>query len=263
MPRSTAPCSCAAATLVASLAIAAPVRASDDATEVAGITSAVLLVGADVAFFANAIATTARGGRVEPKVSLAQSIVTAPQVLGVGVGMGIVATESDGSEILAGMAPFGMMVNTLFSHGVWTSVRPEHDVREVFAASSVIGVNAGWTSVLFGYAVEPKLDMRPLGVAMAVTSGIGVSVSLPYALERPGFRAGWIGNAAWAGTLFCFGVAGAAGMLDPSDRHVDPRGPHHSRTDRDPRPRVGFGPVDVVPIVPGDATFAMGMVGVW
>ncbi len=248
----------------ASVALPSSAHAGDDASDIAGITAAILFIGTDAAFFANAIATTALGTRAEPKVSLAQTIVTAPQVPGVALGLGILGTERDGSGIAAGMAPFGMVVNTLFAHAVWTSARPEHDVREVFAASSVIGVNAGWTSLSFGYAIEPKADMQPLGIAMAVTSGISVGVSLPYALERPGFRAGWIGNAAWATTLFGFGVAGAVGLLDPSERHEDRRGPHHSRPPASPDGvHLGFGPVDVSPIVPDDAVGAMGLVGHW
>lgn len=250
--------------VVSSATFATPAHASDDAAEIGGITTTILLVGADAAFFANAIAVTARGGRMEPKVALAQSLVTAPQAIGLDVGMGIVATQRDGSEILAGMAPLGMVVNTLFVHAMWTGSRPEHDVREVFAASSVIGVNAGWTSALLGYAIDPGLDMQPLGIAMALTSSISVGVSLPYAVERPGFRAGWIGNAAWATTLFGFGVAGAVGLLDPSDRDEDRRGPHHSAPpSRAHDVRVGFGPVDVTPIVPDDAVGAMGIVGDW
>jgi hypothetical protein len=252
------------------LAAPRPADASDDAAEIGGVTAAIVLAATDLSFFGHAIAVTARGEPVDASVSLAQAIVTGPQAIAFEIGMAAVATEGDGSEILAGMAPFGMVVNTLFIHGVWTTNRPEHDVREVFAASSVMGVNAGWTSVLIGYAIEPDMDMEPIGVAMALTSAINVGVSAPYALARPGFRSGWVGMAGWSTLLFAYGVAGALGVWTPEPENE--RGPGHAAVSD-----LTFGPIGLAPspprrfghpplpgaAVPSISTGAFGLRGRW
>lgn len=246
-----------AASLSAStLLLGRPAIAADDALEVASVTAAILLASADLSFFGHAIATAARDEPIDRGVTTAGAIVTGPQALSFEIAMAMVATERDGSEILAVMAPWGMITNSVFVHAVWSNARPEHSPREIFAAASVIGVNAGWTSVLIGYAAEPAMDMKPIGLAMAVTSGINLGVSLPMALRRPGFRGGWIGMSGWSGALFAMGLAGAVGAWTPTEE--DPRGPHHAGSSR-----VYVGPIGVEPIVAGDPAGALGLHGHW
>jgi hypothetical protein len=242
----------ASALIAAAVAWATPASASDDALEVMGIGGVVALALGDVAFFGYAVANTAANQPPDRNVSIAQAVYTAPQSLGFQIGMAALPGERDGSEILAGVAPIGMVVNTLFAHGVWLAARPNHDLREAFAGSSVMGVNAGWTSVVLGYAIEPDMDMEALSPAIVVTSALGLGVSIPYAVLRPGFRTGWIGNAVWSGGLFTYGVAAAFGAWTPEE-DADPLGWVDS---------LRFGPVAVVP--PGDSPAgAMGVVGRW
>jgi len=129
----------------------AEAAAEDDVVEILGPSFAIAVALGDLAFFTHALVGAAVDQPMDRTVSIAQASFSAPQVLGFSVGMLALPSERDGAEILAGVAPFGMVANTLFVHGVWTAARPDHDVRKVFAASSVIGINAGWTHVIAGY----------------------------------------------------------------------------------------------------------------
>lgn len=208
----------AAAALTGTLLAASHAHAGDEEEIGAGVAIA-SLAAVDISFSVRAAVLAANRGDAQFEYSLAQTIASVPQALVLNGAIMAFMDESDGPELFAALHVPATMTTALSIHGLWSLASPDEDQAFMFLASTAMGVNTMWTSVMLGtaFADRDRFDDEGeiVGVYEVITTAPGIAIGAHQALETDRFQAGWIGIASWSGLMTLHGVLFATGVARP------------------------------------------------
>jgi hypothetical protein len=236
-------------TALAVLGLAAPARA-DDSEDMAAVGGIAVLAVTDLRYTVHAAVLAANDGEHQFGVSLAQTIVGAPQAIALnGLIVGMLAADNDGDEVFIFAHAPTMLVNAMTAHGIWALAVPDGDPALMFMASAAIGVNTMWTSFAIGSSLSDERqfggDYAIPGIYEIVTTAPGVAVGIHQALETDAFTTGWVAISAWSGVLAVHGAIYATGALgEDYDDEYESASPYELQS-------VGIAPTSFGPPVEG------------
>lgn len=187
-------------------------RASDD---VPVIIVAVTLVGAafgaDVAFTAYDIGKARKNVEPDVKWMTAQTIVTSPQAVLGHVPMVFASVDKNDGEIAGLFLPASIWGNELATYGAWSLASKEVKPGPRYSVSWLIGADLPLTTGAISSLFTDEHYAKPwLSISEIALCSPQVALGVYQGIHDPTNRAGWIGIAAWSGTLAVHGVVSLA-----------------------------------------------------
>jgi hypothetical protein len=244
-PQVTAPAPLqVAAPAPARLQVAAPSvlerpQGMSEGASIALIATLVGLGAADVGFGIYDGVTAGRGRFPAVGASIAEALVTAPQVIVFDSGYAVVASDvrDDHNTEMAPLVLLPGVSNALFVHGTWSLLLPSSGHALIFpdpspgvlyGVSWALGFDLAFTEPAIIGAFKQQLFPRALGgVEMALTAPQIAAASYGLAKD-PHNTAGWAMIAGWSGGLFVHGLLSAAiPHVEPARPPPPPPPPKH------------------------------------
>jgi hypothetical protein len=186
---------------------AAEARADDWEEALAGVAILGIVGGTDIGFVVHDAVLFAEGRRPAQPVAIAETAVGAPQALVLHIATAVLAHERGDNEVKLGLIGPSMVVTALTTHGSWALARPDESPNVLFGASTIIGVNAAWTTVSLSNLFDGRMPPSETGLLKMITTAPAAGWAIAEAVESERFTTGWIALSAWSSALFLHGAA--------------------------------------------------------
>ncbi len=239
--------------LAALCGILLPAHEAHASVDVPVIIVAVTLVGAafgaDVAFTAYDVGKARKNIEPDTKWMTAQTIVTAPQAVLGHVPMVFASVERHDDEVAGLFLPLSIWGNELATYGAWSLASTEVKPGPRYSVSWLVGADLPLTTAAFSSFFSEEHYARPwLSISEIALCSPQVALGVYQGIHDPANRSGWIGIAAWSGTLAVHGAVSLVLSLThkPVEEPVEPPMPP-PRPPPQPPPYYFNDPVKTLP----------------